>query len=429
VSADRAFWLVGLSHHSAPIALREQLAGVGDTLEGRVRKLLEVPGVSEGAFVSTCNRVEIMACTDRDSAGEELLREFLAEEGGLSRRSLDEHVYAHHGRAAVHHLFRVASSLDSMVVGEPQILGQLKQFYKVAADTGGARTILHRVFHKAFSVAKRVRTETGIGGLGVSIPSLAVDLASQIFETLGDKTAMVVGAGKMSELTARHLRGRGVGGIMFANRTFDRAVALAREQGGTPVSFAEWKHYLKLADVVIGSTSAAGFLLTAEEVQQALRERSYRPMFLIDLAVPRNFDPQINAIDNVYLYDIDDLEGVRADNEGAREREAVHAEEIVEQEVDIFWRWFQGLELTPTIVGLREQADEVRRVELERMLRAHPELDEQTRNAVEAMSEAIVNKLLHRPIAEMKRSGPQGVSVLRRLFGLGDDELEERDGD
>ena len=422
MSEARILWLVGLSHHSAPLALREAVARAGEDASTSFRKLLDVPAVSEGAWVSTCNRVEVVACTNGTFEGDEALRGFLATQAGTSASALGDHLYALEGRDAVRHLFRVASSLDSMVVGEPQILGQLKDSYRLASEAGGAGTILHRVFHKAFSVAKRVRSETGIGARGVSVASVAVKLASQIFETLEDKTAMVVGAGKMSELTARHLRGRGIGAMMFANRTFDRAVELARSQGGTPIAFSDWKRYLKLTDVVIGSTGATDYLLGAAEIQQVLRERSYRPMFLIDLAVPRNFDPRINEIDNVYLYDLDDLEGVRADHAEEQNREAARAERIVAEEVETFWRWFEELDVVPTIVGLRDHAELVRRAELARLLRALPELDEEARAAVTAMSESLVNKLLHRPISELKRTDPEGVSLARRLFGLGRDD-------
>jgi glutamyl-tRNA reductase len=281
------------------------------------------------------------------------------------------------------------------------------------------------VFHKSFSVAKRVRTETGIGGKNVSVSSVAVELAMQIFESLAEKTALVIGAGKMAETTARQFRDRGIGGLIFANRTFDRAVELAREFHATPVPFEELVRYLTLADVVIGSTAASEVLLTEAQVQEVLRARGYRPTFLIDLAVPRNFDPRINDLRNVYLYDIDDLDGVIGENREERQREALRAEQIVHGEVESFWQWFQNLEVVPTIVGLRDKGQRIYRRELERTLGSLKTLGEEDRRSIEAMAEAIVNKLLHGPIARLKRvQSPDAEEVLaaRRLFGLDDDE-------
>ena len=425
MSSPRKLWLVGLSHHSSPIELRERLAFEDGSAAVAGRKLLELPGLEECALLSTCNRVEVVACGDPDKVDPTAVVDFLAAERGVPPVELRSHLYVHEDRMAIRHLFRVASSLDSMVLGEPQILGQLKSFYEAAAAAGTTGAILHRVFHKSFSVAKRVRTETGIGGKNVSISSVAVDLATQIFEALGEKTALVIGAGKMAELTARHFRSRGVGGLMFANRTFDRAVDLAREFHGTPVPFDDVGRYLPLADVIIGSTAAAEFLLSAATVQDTLRERNYRPTFLIDLGVPRNFDPLINDLPNVYLYDIDDLEGVIGGNREEREREAGRAEEIVGGEVEAFWRWFQTLEVVPTIVGLRGKAERICRRELERTLGSLQQLGEEDRKSIEAMAQAIVNKLLHAPIARLKRSNdPQAQDVLaaRRLFGLDEDD-------
>jgi glutamyl-tRNA reductase len=426
VSRRRKLWLVGLSHHSAPVEVRERLALENGAAGAVARRLLErLDGLEECALLSTCNRVEAVACGDPDRTNPATLADALASDSGLDPVEVRSHLYLHEDRAAARHLFRVAASLDSMVVGEPQILGQVKSFYETAAEAGTAGAILHRVFHKAFSVAKRVRTETGIGGKNVSLSSVAVELAMQIFETLGEKTAIVVGAGKMAELTARHFRDRGIGGLMFANRTFDHAVELAREFHGTPVPFEELGRYLPLADVVIGSAAGADVLLTEAQVQEVLRARSYRPTFLIDLAVPRNFDPRINDLRNVYLYDVDDLEGVIGENREERDREALRAEEIVHGEVESFWRWFQSLDVVPTIVGLRDKAERIRRRELERTLGSLKNLAEDDRKSIEAMAEAIVNKLLHEPIARLKRvENPQSEEVLaaRRLFGLDEDD-------
>ncbi|MBI2964003.1 MAG: glutamyl-tRNA reductase [Deltaproteobacteria bacterium] len=425
MTVRRKLWLIGVSHHSAPVELRERLAFEDEAAGAASRKLLALPGLEECALVSTCNRVELVACADPAKIDARAVGDLLAGERGVPAAELRSYLYVHEDCSAVQHLFRVASSLDSMVVGEPQILGQLKSSYDAAVEAGTAGTILHRMFHKSFSVAKRVRSETGIGGRNVSVSSVAVDLAAQIFESLGEKTALVIGAGKMAELTARHFRSRGIGGLIFANRTFDRAVELARELHGTTVPFDDLARYLPLADVVIGSTAANEVLLTADAVGEALRERSYRPTFLIDLGVPRNFDPRINDLRNVYLYDIDDLRGVIGENRGERQREALRAEEIVRSEVDSFWRWFQNLDVIPTIVGLRGKADGICRRELERTLGSLRQLGDEERKSIEAMAQAIVNKILHEPISRLKRiddARAQDVQVARRLFGLDDDE-------
>jgi len=321
----------------------------------------------------------------------------------------------------------VASSLDSMVVGEPQILGQLKEFYARAASVGATGTILHRCFHKAFSVAKRVRTETGIAGRAVSVSSAAVELALKIFDRLDGKTAMLIGAGKMGALAARHLVAHGVTETIITNRTFDHAVELAREFGGTPVPFEHFGKYLHLADIVIGATAATAFVLTRPVVHDVLRERKGRPVFCIDLSVPRNFDPSINELDNAYLYDVDDLAGVTEENRGERAEEAEKAEAIVTGEVDAFWLWLGHLEVVPTIVALREKAETIRRGELDKTLRALKELSPQERAALDALTTAIVNKLLHAPITRLKqrdhRTETFYVDAMRRLFDLeGSDE-------
>lgn len=426
MSGRRKLWLAGVSHHSAPVEVRERLALTNGAAGDAARKILErVPGLEECAVLSTCNRVEMVACGDPSRVDSAALTGAIGADRGLEGAELDSHLYLHEDRAVVRHLFRVASSLDSMVVGEPQILGQVKDFYEAAVQAGTAGAVLHRVFHKSFSVAKRVRTETEIGGKNVSVSSVAVELAMQIFESLGDKTALVIGAGKMAELTARHFQARGIGGLMFANRSFDRAVELAREFHTTPVPLDDLLRYLPLADVVIGSTATNEFLLSAADVEGVIRGRGYRPTFLIDLGVPRNFDPRINDLENVYLYDIDDLNGVIGDNREERAREAVRAEEIVEAEVESFWRWFENLGAVPTIVELRDKAERIRRREVERTLGSLRHLGEGERKSIEAMAESIVNKILHEPIKRLKRvenAGAEELRVARQLFGLDDDE-------
>lgn len=417
--------IIGLNHVTAPVDVREQVALAADALDDANRGLRAIDGIDESAIVSTCNRVELFACAHQGDGAVERVRAFMRT--AVAKRSLDieQYLYVHRGREAVRHLFRVASSLDSMVVGEPQILGQLKDFYARAVEVGATGTVLNRCFHKAFSVAKRVRTETEVASRAVSVSSAAVELATKIFDRLEDKTAMLIGAGEMGELAARHLLSHGVGDLMLTNRTFDRAVELAREFRGTPVPFDHFPRYLHLADIVIGSTAAASFVLTPPLVQEALRERKGRPIFCIDLSVPRNFDPRINEIDNVYLYDIDDLGGVAESNVEARAREAEKAERIVEDEVETFWRWLSHLAVVPTIVALRQKAEAIRRGELQKTLRQFKDLSPREHDALESLTAAIVNKILHGPITCLKRQGDTGtvdLDAARRLFKLEDSE-------
>jgi len=418
--------IVGLNHRTASVDLREQVLIPDDRLDEANRRLFETEGIEEDVVVCTCNRVEVVAATPQPEAAVAKIVAFLGREERTAVQDLQPYLYTYRGREAVRHLFRVTSSLDSMVVGEPQILGQLKEFYARAASVGSIGTVLHRCFHKAFSVAKRVRTETGIASRAVSVSSAAVELALKIFDHLSDKTAMLIGAGKMGELAARHLIGNGVGSIMVSNRTFDRAVELAREFKGTPVPFESFPKYLKMADIVIGSTAATDFVLGPAPLQEAMRERKGRPIFCIDLSVPRNFDPRINELDNVYLYDIDDLGGIAEENLGERQQEAARAEAIVAEEVESFWRWLDHLEVVPTIVALREKLESIRRAELEKTLGSLKDLTPEQRQALEAMTAAMVNKILHAPITQLKqkdqRSESYYVDATRRLFGLDEED-------
>jgi glutamyl-tRNA reductase len=429
---ERGIVLVGLNHRTAPVELRERLAFSNGQLDQALRRLIALEGVAEAAIVSTCNRVEVVACgADADHIGA-ALPAYLAHEHGVSPEALAAHLYTHVGRDAVRHLFRVAASLDSMVVGEPQILGQLKEQYAAAAAIGASGRVLHRCFHKSFSVAKRVRSETGIAEKAVSIGSAAVELARRIFDRLEDQTALLVGAGTMGELTARQLLAGGVGSIMVANRTFDRAVDVARELGGLPLPWERIARYLPLADLVIGVASGEGFLLGVDALDAAMRERRRRPIFLIDLAVPRCVDPAVNQLDGVYLYDVDDLETVVVDNQGARSREAVKAEAIVETEVDAFWRWLGSLDAVPTIVALREKVEAMRRAELERMLASLPDPSPEQRAAIDRLTVSLVNKILHGPLSALRRhqAGAQEafyVEAARRLFRLGADSSDDEE--
>lgn len=416
--------IVGLSHRTASLDVREAVAFADDQIEDVNRQLRALEGVDEAAVVCTCNRVEVVSSTRHGPRVAEAIAAFLRRAESGPGADLSPHLYQYWGREAVRHLFRVASSLDSMVVGEPQILGQLKQFYTRASVAGTTGAVLHRWFHKAFSVAKRVRTETGIAGRAVSVSSAAVALAADIFDHLAGKTAMLIGTGKMGALAARHLMANGLGTLIATNRTFDRAVDLAREFQATPVPFEQFPRYLPMADIVIGSAAAGEFVLGEAQVQEALRERKGRPMFCIDLSVPRSFDPRINALDNVYLYDVDDLSRVAADNLGERAREAEKAEAIVVDEVEAFYRWLGHLEVVPTIVALREKMEAIRRGELQKTLNQLKDLGPRERELLEVLTTAIVNKILHAPIARLKQEDRRTetfyLDAARRLFDLDD---------
>lgn len=419
--------IVGLNHRSAPIEVRESVAFEPSCIAAGLSRLRSCPNVLEGVILSTCNRVEVVAATaDGDAALEELTA-FL-EEQKTERHDgpLHQHVYAYRDAEAVRHLFRVAASLDSMVVGEPQILGQLKQYYDAAQRAGTVGAVLHRLFHRSFSVAKRVRSETGIGSGAVSVSSVAIDLAKRIFDRFDDKTAMLLGAGKMGDLMARHLRANGVRSLMVTNRTFERALALAEKIQGSPIRFEDFSRYLKLADLVIGCAGAAEIMLDAATVECVLRERKHRAMLFLDIGDRRNFDPNINELDNVYLYNIDDLKSVAEDNLLERSQEAEKAEAIVSGEVAAFTRWMDSLEQVPTITALRRRFDDIRRREIEKSLSGSlRDLSPQQRAALDDLTTAMMNKILHGPISQLKKNSSEDsdeatvyVAALRRLFGL-----------
>jgi glutamyl-tRNA reductase len=419
--------LIGLSHQTAPVELREQMAVPNGRLDGVLRELVALPAVREGVVLSTCNRVEVIACGPDAAALARELPAFLARTAEHPTGDVGERLYVHRDRDAVRHLFRVAASLDSMVVGEPQILGQLKEQYARAAAVGSSGPVLHRCFHKSFSVAKRVRSGTRVAERAVSIGSAAGGLAKEIFDRLDDKTALLLGAGTMGELTARQLLASGVGALMVASRTFERAVTIARALHGTAIPFDRMPRHLAFADLVVSAVDAPEPVLRAADIEAALRERRGRPVFLIDLAVPRSLDPAINEVDGAYLYDIDDLEQVVAENRDARSWEARRAEAMIEGEVESFWTWLQARDAAPTIADLRDHSERIRTAQLERWGGRLAMLEPAEREAVERLTQAIVNELLHGPTTALARQAgrngvdPATVAAVRALFGLDDD--------
>jgi len=416
--------IVGLNHRTAPVEVRERLAFPPDSIGRALRGLVELEEIAEGIILSTCNRVEVCVLAGGDSyKGVTAVKEYLASYHGIPGDELNSFLYHYDGEAAVKHLFRVSSSLDSMVLGEPQILGQVKDAYGFAAEFRTIGPILDKFYTKAFSVAKRVRTETKVASSAVSVSYAAVELAKKIFGSLKDKTVMLIGAGEMCELAARHLLSAGVKGIMVTNRTFERAVKLAEEFNGTPVRFDELGTHLKTADIILSSTGAPHFILKKEDVEDVIRIRKNRPMFFIDMAVPRDIDPDANQIDNVYVYDIDDLNNVIETNLEERQKEAARAEEIVGGEVRSFFRWLESQQVTPTIVMLRRKFEEVKNAEVAKAIALLGAEDPKTKKVVESLASAILNKVLHPPITALKkdvdgRDVTELVATVRELFDL-----------
>lgn len=415
--------VVGLSHKTASLEVREKVAFSPNLIETPLRTLVALDGIIEGMIVSTCNRVEIYATTRDIAAGISRIKRFMADYHHIPLQDLEQHLYSHHSEAAIRHVFRVASSLDSMVVGEPQILGQIKAAYGYAAEYKSSGVVLNRFLRKAFSVAKRVRTETKIASSAVSVAFAAVELARKILGNLSGRSVMLIGAGEMCELAAKHFINCGASDVMVVNRTFSRAEQLAEEFNGSAVRFDELRDHLHTADIVLSSTSAPNYIINRKDVESAMRRRRYKPMFFIDIAVPRDIDPAVNDMEGAYLFSVDDLREIVQENLSQRNHEAEKAEEIIEQEIGRFFRWLSSLESTPTIVALREKFDEIRRTELEKTLGNWKDLPPGANERLEALTLSITNKLLHPPTDMLKKSGRGGradlyTDALWQLFDL-----------
>ena len=422
MSVGHEFFLVGLSHKSAPVAVRERVALSGDLLRDALVDLHRRGGVQEAMVVSTCNRVEVYVYAERPEAGRRFFLDRSAEAEG--------HLYERTGREAVRHLFRVAASLDSMVVGEPQILGQVKEAYGVASAAESAGTFISRLCNRAFATAKRVRTETEIAKGAGSVSQVAVELVEKIFGDLKGRAVLLVGAGKMGALSAKALRDLGADRLLVTNRSPERAAALAADVGGQAEPWETLHSLLALADVVIVSTGAPTYVITRELAAHVMKARRQRSICFIDLAVPRNVDPASGELSNVYAYDIDDLQRVVIQTHAARAEEAIRAEAIIEAEVMAFARERETRAALPVLAALRRRAEEIALAEAERTI-AHvgERLDEKGRRSVEAMARAIVNKLLHGPTARLKEAAASGDSDLpgaaAELFGV---EVEPEEG-
>jgi len=397
--------LVGVNHKTAPVEIRERLAFNDAACADGLRRLVDGEIVREGLIVSTCNRVEILGATSAEQLefGAGQLKNFLDTSGHLPAGFLDQHLYRHTNEDAVRHLFRVASSLDSMVIGEPQVLGQVRHAYSLAVEAGTAGRVLNRLVHHTFRVAKRVRNETGIAANAVSISYMAVELGKKIFDSLKGGTVMLIGAGEMAELSARHLVNAGVSRVVIANRTEEAARHIANELGGISVSLDRMDQYLGEADVVICSTGAPNYVLTEERTRKALERRRNRPTCLIDISVPRNIDPAVGNVPNVFLFDIDDLESVITSNIREREREAERAELIVQSEVMQFQQTLRLMDVGPSIGALREKFQDVARAEMARQRKRLGPLTKEQETAIESLLMSTVNKISHPILNQMRR--------------------------
>ena len=418
--------LVGLNHKTSPIEVRERLAFSDEACAESLHALVDGERISEGLIVSTCNRVEVLAATGRATGAEGAahIGEFLSRLRGVPPDVFGQHLYVHAEEAAVRHVFRVASSLDSMVVGEPQVLGQVRRAYSIAIDAGTAGRVLHKLVHHALRVAKRVRTETGIAASAVSISYTAVELGRKIFGTLKGTTVMLVGAGEMAELAAQHLKGAGASRLLVANRTYETAARLAAKFEGEAVEFGALGRRLAEADIVICSTASAEYVVTPELAREALEARRKRPAFFIDISVPRNVDPAVGRIENLFVFDVDDLESVVASNIRERERESERAELIIEAEVMGFQQALRSLDIGPTVAAIRQKMDEIARAELARQRGRLGELTPEQERAVEQLLASVVNKISHPVINRLRRSHDTGaeenVQAWRDSFGVED---------
>jgi glutamyl-tRNA reductase len=417
-------FVAGLNHRTTPVALREQLAVEEDKLRELIRDVQATGAAQEAVVISTCNRVEIYAVAEAPGEARAIVFRRLCQHRGVDPAALESHLYTHLDEAAIRHAFRVASSLDSMMIGEPQILGQVKDAFALAQACETVGPTLHTLFSQAFAVAKKVRTETDIARHAVSVSFAAVELAKKIFAGLTGRAVLLVGAGKMSELAAKHLVDQGAFPIYVVNRTWARAQELARALSGTAIPFAELDVALGSVDIVVTSTGAPEPVIRRDLVSRVMHGRRGRPLFFIDIAVPRDVEEAVETLDDVYCYDVDDLKQVVDANLRERAREAERAEALVEREVAKFAARLRDVEIIPTIVSLRERWEAIRVAEVRRALGRLPDASPETRDAIEALSSAIINKILHAPVTKLRESSRAGVgrswtTLVQELFGLG----------
>ncbi len=415
--------LVGLNHCTAPVAIREQITFPGNESGATTKKFLSIKGVTEAIVISTCNRSEVLLVAEEYHHAMDEAIKLISKVHGVAVGSFANFLYLKKGREAVHHVFRVASSLDSMVLGEPQILGQVKDSYRRATYVSATGPILNRLMHKAFFTAKRVRNETGVALAAVSVAYVAVELAKKILGDLSSASVVLLGAGEMAELAARHLASHVANPPTILNRTLENACVLANRLNGRADTLDSMANYLLEADVVITSTGSCENLIKKDQVEKIMKKRRYRPLFLIDIAIPRDVEPAVNDLDGVYLYNIDDLQAIAAENLTERRQEAIRAEKIVEEETTKFMEWILSLTSTPILVAVRQKLEEIRLSELARSNGKLANLTPDQREAVEIITRAIVNKIAHYPVSFLKKtkSGPKQslyLDVVQKLFAL-----------
>ena len=415
--------LIGLNHNTAPVELRECIAFTEDDARAALARLGEVPLIDEAMLLSTCNRVEVLLVSKQPDEAARETKQFLARFNDLPIERFEASLYMLQGDDAVRHVFRVASSLDSMVLGEPQILGQIKTAYQTATQAKTSGVLLNRLLHRTFFVAKRVRSETGIGDNAVSISYAAIELGRKIFDTLKDKKVLLIGAGEMAELAVEHLIRHNAGDIYVANRTFERGMNLAKKFKGQAIRFEEIVDTLQQVDIIISSTGSVDFIIRKKQVKAVMKKRRNSPLFFIDIAVPRDIDPEINRLANAYVYDIDDLKGVIEENLEDRRREAAKAERIIDEAVIRFREWYENLDVVPTIVALRSKMEAIAESELEKTLQSLPHLPETDRDAMARMVQATIKKIMHNPTRLLKTDSPHinksvYLDFTRRLFKL-----------
>ncbi len=421
---------IGMNHETAPVELRELVAFGGHNIDEVMNSFRGIENIKEFMVLSTCNRVEILFTTDMEKEAKESVIEFLSHISGLKKEELGQTLYIYDNQEAIRHIFRVGASLDSMIVGEPQILGQVKDAYRIATEHKSSSIILNRLMHRTFSLAKKIRTETDISGSAVSISFAAVELGKKIFGDLQGKKVLLIGAGEMAELAARYLLNNRIAKILVTNRTFSRAVELADHFKGKAISFDEIDDQLLEADIVITSTASPEPIISLNQVKKTMRGRKNRPLFFIDIAVPRNVQPQVNGIENVFVYDIDDLKGIIEINLSKRKGEAVKAERMVDEEVIKFGEWLKTLDIVPTIVALQDKCEKIRQIELKKTLSTLEDLTPGQRKGLENLTTSITKKILNDPILFLKRKEDRAsrnlyLDVARKLFHLEPDNEEK----
>jgi glutamyl-tRNA reductase len=417
---------IGMNHETAPVELRELFVLADHSTDAVMNEIRAIKDIKESLLLSTCNRFELLLTTEKGDDAKESVIGLLSRLSGIPRKELQPTLYVYENHEAIRHIFRVGSSLDSMVVGEPQILGQVKDAYRTAVIHKSSSVILNRLMHKTFSLAKKIRTETEIADSPVSISFAAVELAKKIFGDLKGKKALLIGAGEMAELAATYLLSNQINQLLIANRTFTKAVDLADQFRGTALSFDEIAQQLQEVDIVITSTASSGPVISERQVRETMKPRKNRPLFFIDIAVPRDVEPHVNRIENVFLYDIDDLKGIVDSNIDKRKTEAVKAERMVDEEVIKFTHWLKTLKVVPTIVALQDKCEKIRQIELKKTLSSLNGLSDRQKKDVESLTLSITKKILNNPILFLKRKQDRDsqnlyLDVTRKLFDLDSD--------